>query len=148
MAFYKLALNNKPKVIGVILAYNVAKMLPRAVSRIKAIPKGLLDDLILMDDGSKDGSYEVAKNLGLKAFRHVPNKGYGGNLKAGIKKALKMGADYIVEIHGDGAQFNPISIKYAMPYMQEGKAQLILGSRFQKKGEALKDGMPLIRFLA
>src|SRR3989338_10711341 len=148
MAFYKLALNNKPKVIGVILAYNVASMLPRALERIKAIPKGLLDDLILMDDGSRDGTYEVAKKLGIKAFRHVPNRGYGGNLKAGIAKALEMGADYIVEIHGDGAQFNPISIKYAMPYMQEGKAQLILGSRFQKKGEALKNGMPLIRFLA
>ena len=139
---------NKPKVIGVILAYNVAKMLPRALERIQSIPKGLLDDLIVMDDGSKDGTYEVAKKLGLKAFRHVPNRGYGGNIKAGIKKALEMGADYIVEIHGDGAQFNPISIKYAMPYMQEGKAQLILGSRFQKKGQALKNGMPIVRFLA
>ncbi|MBS3082064.1 glycosyltransferase family 2 protein [Candidatus Pacearchaeota archaeon] len=138
----------KPKVIGVILAYNVAKMLPRALERIQSIPKGLLDDLILMDDGSKDGTYEAAKKLGLKAFRHVPNKGYGGNLKEGIKRALEMGADYIVEIHGDGAQFNPISIKYAMPFMQKGHAQLILGSRFQKKGQALKDGMPLIRFLA
>lgn len=138
----------KPKVIGVILAYNVARMLPRAVERINAIPKGLLDDIILMDDGSKDGTYEVAKKLGLKAFRHVPNRGYGGNLKSGIKKALEMGADYIVEIHGDGAQFNPISIKYAMPYMVEGKAQLILGSRFTVPGQALKNGMPLVRFLA
>ncbi len=148
MTKLKLISLKKPKVIGVILAYNVAKMLPRALERIQSIPKGLLDDLIVMDDGSKDRTYEVAKKLGLKAFRHVPNRGYGGNLKAGIKKALEMGADYIVEIHGDGAQFNPISIKYAMPYMQEGKAQLILGSRFQKKGQALKDGMPLIRFLS
>ncbi len=135
----------KPKVIGVILAYNVARMLPRAIERI---PQGLLDDLIVMDDGSKDGTYEVAKKLGLKVFRHVPNRGYGGNLKAGLKKALEMGADYIVEIHGDGAQFNPISIKYAMPFMNEGKAQLILGSRFKEKGKALENGMPLIRFIA
>ena len=137
--------SKKPKIIGVILAYNVAKMLPRAIERI---PKGLLDDVIIMDDGSKDGTYEVAKKLGVKAFRHVPNRGYGGNLKAGIKKALEMGADYIVEIHGDGAQFNQISITYAMPYMKEGKAQLILGSRFQVKGKALENGMPLIRFIA
>jgi glycosyltransferase involved in cell wall biosynthesis len=137
--------NSKPKIIGVILAYNVARMLPRALERI---PKGLLDDIIVMDDGSKDGTYEVAKKLGLKAFRHVPNRGYGGNLKAGMQKALSMGADYIVEIHGDGAQFNPISIKYAMPYMKEGKAQLILGSRFVVPGKALENGMPLIRFVA
>ncbi len=135
----------KPKVIGVILAYNVARMLPRAIERI---PRGVLDDLIVMDDGSKDGTFEVAKKLGLKVFRHVPNRGYGGNLKAGLKKALEMGADYIVEIHGDGAQFNPISIKYAMPFMNEGEAQLILGSRFKEKGKALENGMPLIRFVA
>lgn len=135
----------KPKIIGVILAYNVARMLPRALERI---PKGLLDDIIVMDDGSKDGTYEVAKKLGLKAFRHVPNRGYGGNLKAGMEKAVQMGADYIVEIHGDGAQFNPISINYAMPFMKEGKAQLILGSRFAVPGKALENGMPLIRFVA
>ncbi len=135
----------KPKIIGVILAYNVARMLPRAIERI---PKGLLDDVIVMDDGSKDGTYEVAKKLGLKVFRHVPNRGYGGNLKAGMKKALEMGADYIVEIHGDGAQFNPISITYALPFMEEGKAQLILGSRFAVPGKALENGMPLIRFVA
>ncbi|MSS74654.1 glycosyltransferase family 2 protein [Candidatus Pacearchaeota archaeon] len=140
-----LSVTKKPKIIGVILAYNVASMLPRAMERI---PHKLLDDLILMDDGSKDGTYEVAKKLGIKAFRHVPNRGYGGNLKAGIQQALKMGADYIVEIHGDGAQFNPISIKYALPFMQEGKAQLILGSRFTVPGKARENGMSLIRFLA
>lgn len=131
--------------MGVILAYNVAKMLPRALERI---PQGVLDDLIVMDDGSKDGTYEVAKKLGLKVFRHVPNRGYGGNLKAGLQKALEMGADYIVEIHGDGAQFNPESIHFAMPFMKEGKAQLILGSRFVVSGKALENGMPLIRFIA
>src|SRR3989338_11484901 len=135
----------KPKIIGVILAYNVAKMLPRAIERI---PKGVIDDIIVMDDGSKDGTCEVAKKLKLKVFRHTPNRGYGGNLKAGLKKAIEMGADYIVEIHGDGAQFNPISIKYALPYMRDEKAQLIIGSRFQVPGKALENGMPLIRFIA
>lgn len=134
-----------PKIVGVILAYNVARMLPRAIERI---PRGVLDDLIVMDDGSRDGTFEVAKKLGLKVFRHQPNRGYGGNLKAGIEKALALGADYIVEIHGDGAQFNPHSIHYALPIMQSNKAQLILGSRFKIKGQALKNGMPLIRFIA
>ncbi len=134
----------KLKIIGVILAYNCAKMLPRAVERI---PKGVLDGLFVMDDGSKDGTYEAAKKLKLKAFRHTPNKGYGGNLKEGMKRALDMGADYIVEIHGDGAQFNPESIHYAIPFMKED-AQLILGSRFQEPKKALENGMPLIRFIA
>src|SRR3989338_3863557 len=64
-----------------------------------------------------------------------------------MDQAIKMGADYIVEIHGDGAQFNPIALKLALPHMEKG-ADLILGSRFQIPGQALKNGMPLIRFLA
>ncbi len=126
-------LKKKPKIIGVILAYNVAKMLPRAIERI---PKNILDELIVMDDGSNDETFNVAKKLKLKVFSHTPNRGYGGNLKAGIKKALEMGADYIVEIHGDGAQFNPRSILYALDPMKNG-AQLILGSRFQEPSQAL-----------
>lgn len=134
----------KPKIIGIILAYNCARMLPRAYERI---PKGILDKIIVMDDGSKDNTSEVAKKLGLQVFRHVPNRGYGGNLKAGLKKALEMGADYVFEIHGDGAQFDPASIKYALKPMSKG-AQLILGSRFQDQKKALENGMPLIRFTA
>lgn len=136
--------SKKPKIIAVVLAYNVAKMLPRAYERI---PKEMFDDIIVMDDGSKDGTYEAAKKLGLKAFRHVPNRGYGGNLKAGMEKAMELGADYIVEIHGDGAQFNPKSIYHAVEHMNSGK-QLILGSRFQQPLQALRNGMPLIRFVA
>jgi len=132
------------KIIGVILAYNCASMLPRAIERI---PKGVLDDLIVMDDGSKDETAKVAKKLGIKVFSHFPNRGYGGNLKEGLKKAVEMNADYVVEIHGDGAQFNPIAIHAALPHMKEG-AQLILGSRFQEPKKALKNGMPLIRFIA
>lgn len=132
------------KIIGVILAYNCATMLPRAVKRI---PKNVLDEVIVFDDGSTDNTFGVAKKLKLKVFRHYPNRGYGGNLKVAIQKSLEMGADYIVEIHGDGAQFNPASIKYTIPYINKG-FQLILGSRFQESNKALKNGMPLLRFIA
>lgn len=134
----------KPKIIGIILAYNCAQMLPRAYERT---PKNLLEDIIVMDDCSKDNTSEIAKSLGLKVIRHEKNRGYGGNLKAGLQKAIEMGADYVFEIHGDGAQFDPGSIYYALTPIQEG-TQLILGSRFQEPIKALKNGMPLIRFIA
>lgn len=134
----------RKRIVGVVLAYNCARMMKRAYERI---PKDLVDDIIVMDDASKDNTSEVAKSLGLKVFRNERNLGYGGNLKAGVKKALEMGAEYIVEIHGDGAQFNPASIEYALPHMQSG-ADLILGSRFQNKWLALANGMPMVRFLA
>lgn len=132
------------KIVAVVLAYNCEKMLDRAYERI---PKHLVDDIIVMDDGSTDNTFARAQELGLKAFRHSPNRGYGGNLKAGLEKAFAMGADYVVEVHGDGAQFDPISIQYALPYMQQG-FDLILGSRFQNPRNALANGMPLIRFVA
>ncbi len=134
----------KKKVVAIVLAYNTAPMLKTAYERI---PKHLVDDILVMDDCSKDNTSEVAKSLGLKVFRNAKNMGYGGNLKAGMKKALEYGADYVVEIHGDGAQFNPIAIEKALPHIQAG-AGLILGSRFQNKWLALANGMSLIRFSA
>ena len=134
----------KKKVVAIVLAYNTASMLKTAYNRI---PKHLVDDIIVMDDCSQDDTSAVARGLGLKVFRNEKNMGYGGNLKAGLKKALELGADYVVEIHGDGAQFNPIAIELALPHIQAGTS-LILGSRFQNKWLALANGMSLLRFSA
>lgn len=138
------AANKKLKVVGMILAHNVGPMLRQAYAKI---PPGVLDDVYVMDNSSNDETYEIAKEMGLKVFRNTKRKGYGGNVKEGLLKGLEMGADYIVEIHGDGGQFHPKSIKYALPYMEEGK-EFIIGSRFQEPATALKNGMPLIRYAA
>ncbi len=135
---------DRPRVIGMILAYNCGRMLPAAYERI---PLDLVDDIFVTDDGSTDDTYAVAQALGLKVVRHTPNRGYGGNVKAGLAQALEMGADYVVEIHGDGAQFNPASIAFAANHMKSG-ADFILGSRFTERGRALANGMPLVRFIA
>lgn len=127
-----------------ILTYNCAKLVSKAYSKI---PMDLVDDVFVTDDGSRDGTHEVAQQLGLKVIRHVPNRGYGGNVKAGLKNALELGADYVFEVHGDGAQFDPAALALAIPQMNAG-ADFILGSRFQNPTQALKNGMPLIRYVA
>ncbi len=132
------------KIFAMVIAYNCEHMIERAYERI---PKHLVDQIIVMDDGSTDNTAQKAHEMGLPVFRHTPNRGYGGNLKAGLQRAYDMGADYVVEVHGDGAQFDPISIQYALPYMQQG-FDLILGSRFHNPRNALNNGMPLIRFVA
>ena len=132
------------RVIAMILAYNVAPMLARALARI---PKSLVDDIIVMDDGSRDGTSEVAQRLGLAVYRHEPNRGYGGNVKAGLRTAYELGADYVLEVHGDGAQFDPAALQLALPQMREG-VDLVIGSRFQQPRKARENGMPLIRFAA
>jgi len=134
----------RPKVVGMILAHNVGSMLCEAYNKI---PKGILDEIYVMDNSTHDETYKIAKEMGLKIFRNTVRDGYGGNVKEGLLRGMEMGADYIVEIHGDGAQFHPKSIKYAFPYMEEG-VDFILGSRFQNPRQALRNGMPLIRYMA
>ncbi len=73
--------------------------------------------------------------------------GYGGNMKFGKKKAIEMGADYIVEIHGDG-QFDVDFIRPAIEKIKKDNCGLVLGTRFFDKLQPIKDGMPLIKYVA
>lgn len=136
-------MGRKPKVIGIIMTYNCAQMLKETFDNL---PKEQFDQIIVVDDGSKDQSVEVAKSLGLPVFTH-PHGGYGVNIRYGLKKARAMGADYMVEIHGDG-QYDPSVIPQALAKMREGKYDLLMGSRFIYPKQALADGMPIERFLA
>jgi glycosyltransferase involved in cell wall biosynthesis len=134
----------RPRTVAIVLAYNVARMLPRAIARI---PKHLVDDIIIANDGSSDETIDVARRLGVRCVTNEKNLGYGGNLKKVMALAFAEGAEYVVEVHGDGAQFDPSAIQAALPYMRQGY-DLILGSRFVRPQRALENGMPLVRFLA
>ena len=135
----------RPRVVALILAYNVERLLEKA---LRKIPLALVDDVFVMDDGSRDGTSDVARRLGLTVYRNERNLGYGGNLREGLRRAVRdHGADYVVEIHGDGAQFNPEAIAAAVPLMQAG-VPFIMGSRFARRGRARENGMSLARFLA
>ncbi|MCE9556235.1 MAG: methyltransferase domain-containing protein [Planctomycetes bacterium] len=137
------ARQERPKIIAVLMTYNCARLVPKAYQQI---PLHLVDEVLATDDGSRDGSHEAAVELGIPAFRHTPNRGYGGNLKEGIRLALARGADYIVEVHGDG-QFHPRALELAYPLILEGY-EFIIGSRFMIPGRARENGMPLIRWTA
>lgn len=134
----------EPKIGGMVLAYNCGRLLRRADQRI---PHELLSTLYLMDDGSTDDTSQVASSLGWDVLRSQKNHGYGGNLKRGLAEGFARGMDYVVEIHGDAAQFDPQALRQALPYLRAG-SDLILGSRFRRPGRALANGMPLIRFIA
>jgi glycosyltransferase involved in cell wall biosynthesis len=137
--------DRRPRVVAMILAYNVERLLEKA---LRKIPPALVDDIFVMDDGSTDGTNAVARRLGLRVYRNERNLGYGGNVRAGLRRAVDdHDADYVVEIHGDGAQFNPEAIAAAVPLMSRG-VPFILGSRFVQPGRARKNGMSLVRFLA
>src|SRR3990167_4408999 len=115
---------NQKKIVGIIMTYNCA---PLVASTVKRIPKNSLDKLIIVDDGSKDDITSAARDLKITLFKHK-HLGYGGNIKYGLKKALELGGDYMVEIHGDG-QYDPKAIPTAIKKMRNGY-DFMLGSRF------------------
>ena len=130
------------KAFCVILAYNCANVLEHTYARI---PKDAVDRIVLIDDGSKDGTVKEAERLGIEYYTH-PNLGYGGNVKYSIRKCIELGAEYIVELHGDG-QYDPTAIPRAVTKAREGY-DLVLGSRFFDLKQPLRDGMSYARYFA
>src|SRR4051812_13940745 len=93
----------KKKIIVVLPAYNAAKTIEKTVNDI---PHGSYDEVILVDDASKDETAKIAKKLNLQTIIHLNNKGYGANQKTCYNAALKRGADIIVMLHPD-YQYDP-----------------------------------------
>jgi glycosyltransferase involved in cell wall biosynthesis len=136
------ARQGKPKVIVVMPAYNAAKTLRLTY---EAIPKAGIDHVILVDDGSKDETLKIAKELGLEVFVHARNFGYGGNQKTCYTEALKEGADIVVMLHPD-YQYDPALLPELVAPIKADKAEVVLGSRFMS-GSVVKQGMPWWKFL-
>lgn len=138
-----LSKKSKNKVIGIIMIYNCGDMIEETY---KKLPKKALNKIIVVDDGSTDNSVKIAKSLGLDVYTHK-HGGYGTNIKFGLKKAKELGADYAIEIHGDG-QYDSSVIPAAIEKSKKYGFDLLLGSRFTNLKQAINDGMPLSRYLA
>lgn len=132
------------KVVVVLPAYNAAKTLE---ATIKEIPADVVDEIVLVDDNSKDDTLEVARSLGLNhIITHKVNKGYGGNQKSCYDKALELQADIIVMLHPD-YQYTPMLLLPMISVIGNGLYPVVFGSRILGKG-ALKGGMPMYKYIA
>lgn len=132
------------KVVAVLPAYNAAKTLEQTVNDIS---RQWVDDIILVDDASKDDTVAIAKKLGLKTFVHPVNRGYGGNQKTCYKEALKLGADIMVMVHPD-FQYDPRLIPDLIKPLLDGEADAAFGSRMLSPKKAIEGGMPYWKFVA
>ncbi|HTU80266.1 MAG TPA: glycosyltransferase family 2 protein [Solirubrobacteraceae bacterium] len=130
--------------VVVMPALNAARTLAATVS---GIPTEWVDEIILVDDGSSDGTVELARTLPLRVIWHPHNVGYGGNQKTCYLQALQDEADVVVMLHPDG-QYEPTLIPELVRPILEGRADLVLGSRLMVRGGALAGGMPLYKYLA
>jgi len=134
---------NGKKIVVVLPAYNAALTLKRTYDEI---PFDIVDDVVLVDDHSKDNTSEVGRQLGIKhVVRHEQNKGYGGNQKTCYDTALSLGADIVIMLHPD-YQYTPKLI-HSMSYMIAHELYpCVFGSRILGKG-ALKGGMPMYKYI-
>jgi len=135
-------LNNK-KIVVVLPAYNASKTLEKTYHEI---PFEFVDEVVLVDDASRDDTAEVARKLGIHTIVHEKNKGYGGNQKTCYRTALSLGADIVVMLHPD-YQYTPRLITAVSAMIAFGEFDAVLASRILGIG-ALKGGMPLYKYIA
>jgi glycosyltransferase involved in cell wall biosynthesis len=132
------------KVVVVMPAYNAERTLERTFHEI---PFDIVDELIVVDDHSADGTVEVARRLGIQhVIVHEKNRGYGSNQKSCYRKALSLGADIVIMIHPD-YQYTPKLIPSMAHIIASGLYPVVLGSRILGNG-ALKGGMPYYKYVA
>ena len=94
---------NGRKLVVVMPAYNAAQTLERSVAEL---PHEIVDEVIVVDDNSRDDTVATATALGLMTIKHSRNLGYGGNQKTCYTAALGRGADIVVMVHPD-YQYSP-----------------------------------------
>jgi glycosyltransferase involved in cell wall biosynthesis len=130
------------KVLVVMPAYNAAQTLERTY---QDIPFDVVDEVLLVDDASRDETVKVAQRLGIRCFLHDRNLGYGANQKTCYTEALKMGADIVVMVHPD-YQYSPKIIPALAGLVASGEYDVAIGSRILG-GKACQGGMPPYKYL-
>jgi glycosyltransferase involved in cell wall biosynthesis len=131
------------KIIVVMPAYHAEQTLAACY---EAIPRDVVDEVLLVDDASDDATVAVAKRLGISTYRHPANRGYGGNQKTCYALALERGADIVVMLHPD-YQYEPRLITAMAAMVASDVYDVVIGSRILGN-TALAGGMPLYKYVA
>jgi glycosyltransferase involved in cell wall biosynthesis len=135
---------NGKRIVVVMPAYNAEKTLEQTY---REIPLDIVDEVILVDDHSRDNTSELAHSLGIHhVIRHDRNRGYGGNQKTCYTKALEIGADIVIMVHPD-YQYTPTLIPSIAWMIANDVYPVVLASRILGNG-ALKGGMPIYKYIA
>ena len=124
-------------------AYNAQATLKETFD---AIPKDFVDDIILVDDCSKDKTVEIANSLGIKTITHEKNLGYGANQKTCYSEALKLGADIVIMLHPD-FQYDPRLIPALASMIAYNNYDCAIASRMLV-GSAKNSKMPKYKYFA
>ena len=134
----------RARVVAVMPARNSAATLEATFA---AIPPGVIDQVVLVDNASRDQTVAIAERLGITVVRHPVDRGFGGSIKTCFRTALAAGADFVVELHPDN-QYPADVIPALLEKVQSGHYAMVIGSRFMPARRALEGGMPWWKFVS
>ena len=125
-------------------AYNAQETVEKTFNDL---PRDLINEVILVDDASRDKTVEKARKIGLTVYVHPENRGYGGNQKTCYDQALRRNPDIVVMVHPD-YQYDSRLVGVLCEPIVNSRADIMLGSRIQTRHQVLSQGMPLWKYLA
>ncbi len=132
------------KVVVVLPAYNAEKTLE---ATLDDIPKDWIDEILLVDDCSKDGTVALAQKLGIRTVVHKVNRGYGGNQKTCYRTAMdELGGEIMVMVHPDH-QYDPTIVPHLVAPLLNDECDAVFGSRMLG-GRPIEGGMPKWKYFA
>ncbi|MFO8009356.1 MAG: glycosyltransferase family 2 protein, partial [Dehalococcoidia bacterium] len=117
--------SRRSKIVAAIPCFNEERFIGSVV--IKA--REYADTVVVIDDGSEDGSAWIAEAAGAEVYRHGENRGYGAAIRSCMERGRALGADILVTIDGDG-QHDPAEIPAVIRPIVDGEADVVVGSRF------------------
>lgn len=134
---------HQKKICIILPAYNAKATLEKTY---REIPFDCVDEVVLVDDGSHDGTADFARELGIQhVWQHSENKGYGANQKTCYQAALELDADIIIMLHPD-YQYTPKLIESMASLIANDVYPVVLGSRILGRG-AITGGMPAYKYI-
>jgi len=120
------------KILIIIPAYNEEECLPGVMQDLRSHAPDA--DILVVDDGSRDRTAEVARQTGVKVASLPYNLGIGGAMQTGFQYARNNGYDIAIQFDGDG-QHMAAEIEILLDPLQKGRADIVIGSRFLKRGD-------------
>lgn len=134
--------------IAIVPALNEETTVPRVIAELRAFDPGL--DVVVVDDGSSDGTAAAARAAGAHVLRLPFNLGIGGAVQTGFRYAFERDYDLAVRLDGDG-QHDAAQLAAVLAPVLDGRADIAVGSRFLEEGEGYRSSRPRrlgIRILA
>ena len=142
-----------PRIGILVVAYNAESTLEATLDRVPESFRPRIDEIIVADDASGDDTFSAGVRwrssnpfTRTTVVRHLENRGYGGNQKAGYRMAIDKGLDIIVMLHADG-QYAPECLPEIVDPIVDGRADAVFGSRMMEHGAARRGGMPRYKLL-